>query len=184
MNRTVIVQQYDGASSDIAENDQEHNLHASKQGMWNICFLETQPAKSPETNVLDLSFFQALQAKQWSLGSETTIDELVAQVLQAFRDFEPRKIDCGFLILQGCLNDMLEVNGRNNNYKIWRMGKQVLFRQFGYLPRTFAADATLQVVQMFSGDDGGKISNIEDNDLNAGAGDGTIDQMIMPILTV
>ena len=63
MNRTVIVQ-HDGASSHIAENDQEFNLHA-KQGVWNIC-LETQSAKSPDSNVLDLSFFRALQAKQWS----------------------------------------------------------------------------------------------------------------------
>ena len=128
-------------------------------------------------------FSRALQAKQWSLGSETTIDGLVAQVLQTVQDFEPRKIDCGFLTLQGCLNDMLEVNGGNDS-KIRHVGKQALLRQFGYLPRTFAADATLQVVQMFSGDDGGKISNIGDNDLDAGAGDGTIDQMIMPISTV
>jgi hypothetical protein len=44
--------------------------------------------------------FRALQAKQWSLGSETTIDGLIAQVLQAFAEFKPRKIDCGFLTLQ------------------------------------------------------------------------------------
>ena len=60
------------------------NLHA-KQAVWNICLETQQPAKSPDTNVLDLSFFRALQAKQWSLGSETTVDGLVAQVLQAFK---------------------------------------------------------------------------------------------------
>ena len=73
MNHTLIVQ-HDRASSHIPENDQEFNLHV-KQGVWNIC-LETQPAKSPDTNVLHLSFFRALQARQWSLGSETTVDEL------------------------------------------------------------------------------------------------------------
>ena len=109
---------------------------------------------------------------------------LVARVLQAFQDFESRKIDCGFLTLQGCLNDMLEVSGRND-YKIRHMGKQVLLRQFGYQPpRTFAAtEEALQVVQMFSGD-GGEISDIGDNDSGAGAGDGAIGQMIMPIVTV
>jgi hypothetical protein len=72
------------------------------------------------------------------------------------------------------------MNG-GNNYIIWCTGKQVLLRQFGYLPRTFAAtDETLQVVQMFSGD-GGKISNTGENDLDAGAGDDAVDQMIMPI---
>ena len=54
MNRTVVIQ-HDGASAHIAENDQEFSLHA-KQGVWNIC-LETQPVKSPDKNVLDLSFF-------------------------------------------------------------------------------------------------------------------------------
>ena len=127
---TIIVQ-HDGASSHIPENDQNFNLHA-KQGLWKIC-LETQPVKSPDTNVLDLSFLE----RQWSLGSAMTIDGLVAQVLHAFQDFEPRKIDCGFLTIQGGLNDMLEVNG-GNNYKIWHMGEQFLLCQFGYLPRTFA----------------------------------------------
>jgi hypothetical protein len=65
--------------------------------------LEKQPAKSLDTNVLDQSFFRALQAKQWLLGSETTIDGLIAQVLQAFAEFEPRKIDCGFPTLQTLL---------------------------------------------------------------------------------
>ncbi len=107
--------QHDGASCHIKDNDVQFN-QAAKQGVWNIC-LEKQPAKSPDTNVLDLSFFRALQAKQWSLGSETTIDGLIAQVLQAFAEFEPRKFDCGFLTLQTCLNDMMEVNG-GNDYKI------------------------------------------------------------------
>jgi hypothetical protein len=99
----------------IKGSDVQFN-QAAKQGVWNIC-LEKRPAKSPDTNVLDLSFFRALQAKQWSLGSETTIDGLIAQVLQAFAEFESRKIDCGFLKLQTCLNDMMELNG-GNDYKI------------------------------------------------------------------
>jgi hypothetical protein len=54
MNRTVVIQ-HDGASAHIEENDQEFNLHA-KHGVWNICF-ETQPTMSPDTKVLDMSFF-------------------------------------------------------------------------------------------------------------------------------
>jgi hypothetical protein len=177
MERTVLIQ-HDGASSHIARNDVEFN-QAAKQGVWNIC-LETQPAKSPDTNVLDLSFFRALQAKQWRLGSETTIDGLVAQVLRAFVEFDPRKIDCGFLTLQTCLNDMLEVNG-GNNYKIRHLGKQAILREYGELPRSFAAtDEALQVFEMFTGD-GGEISDIEDEDSDAGADNGAVEQMIMPI---
>ena len=87
-------------------------------------------------------------------------------------------IASGFLTLHGCLNDMLEVNG-GNDYKIRRMAKPVLLRRFGYLPRTFAGTGeALQVVQMFCGD-GGKISDIGDDDSDA-----AIDQMIMPIAAV
>jgi hypothetical protein len=104
----------------------------AEQGAWNVC-LETQPTKSPDTNVLDLSFFRALQAKQRSLGSETTIDGLVAHVLRTFIEFDPRKIDCGFLTLQTCLKDMLEVNC-GNEYNIQHLGKQAILREeFGHL---------------------------------------------------
>ena len=170
--------QQDGASSHILANNVEFN-QAAKQGVWNIC-LETQPAKSPDTNVLDFSFFRALQAKQWSLGPETTIDGLIAQVQRAFAEFDPRMIDCGFLTLQTCLNDMLEVNG-GNNYKIRHLGKQAMLRENGELPRSFAAtDEALRVFEMFTGD-GGEISDSEDEDSDAGADDGAIQQMIMPI---
>jgi hypothetical protein len=177
LNRTVVIQ-HDGASCHIEDNDVQFN-QAAKQGVWNIC-LEKQPAKSPDTNVLDLSFFRALQAKQWSLGSETTIDGLIAQVLQAFAEFEPRKIDCGFLTLQTCLNDMMEVNG-GNDYKIRHLGKQALLRQFGYIPRSFQATAqALEVYQMFTGD-GREIHDSGDDNSDAGAGDGAVEQMIIPM---
>ena len=59
------------------------------------------------------------------------------------------------------------------------MGKQALLREHGEVPRTFAAtDEALQVVQMFI-EDGGEISDNGDDDSDAGAGDGAIDQMIM-----
>ena len=180
MNRTVVIQ-HDRALAHIEENDQEFNLHA-KQGVWNIC-LETQSAKSPDTNVLDLSFFRALQAKQWSLGPQTTIEGLVAKVLWAFGEFDPRKIHCGFLTLQTCLNDMLEVNG-GNDYKIRHLGKLAILHEFGEIPRTFAAtDEALQVKELFTGD-GVKIGDIGDDDSDAGAGYGAMEQMIMPLEAV
>lgn len=161
MLRRVVIQ-HDGASSHITNNDEEFG-RAARQGVWNI-LLETQPAKSPDTNVLDLSFFRALQAKQWSLGSETTIDGLIAQVLAAFRDFDPRKIDCGFLTLQTCLNDMLEAHG-GNNFKIRHLGKQSILREHGELPRSFGATAeALRVQRMFIGNGAPEISDNSSED--------------------
>ena len=177
MNRTVVIQ-HDGASAHIEENDQEFNLHA-KQGVWNIC-LETQPVQSPDMNILDRSFFRALQAKQWSLGPETTIEGLVAKVLWTFDEFDPRKIDCSYLTWQTCLNSMLEVNG-GNDYKIRHHGKLAILREFGEIPRTFAATGeALQVNELLTGD-GGEVGNIGDDDSDTGAGYGAMEHMIMPL---
>ena len=160
MHRQVIIQ-HDGASSHIERNDPEVLIHA-RQGVWNIS-LETQPAKSPDTNVLDLTFFRALQSKQWSLGSETTIDRLINQVLHAFRDFEPQKINFGFLTLQCCLDDMMAANG-GNDYRIRHMGKEVMLRN-GTLPRTIgASESALNVFILFSGDAAGDMIDIGDDD--------------------
>jgi hypothetical protein len=52
--RQIIIQQ-DGASSDIEDNDAVFEAVA-RTSLWNI-LLETQPAKLPDMNVLDLSFF-------------------------------------------------------------------------------------------------------------------------------
>jgi hypothetical protein len=56
-----------------------------------------------------------------------------------------------------------------------------LLRQFGYIPRSFQATAqALQVYQMFIGDEG-KIHDSGDDNSDAGAGNGVVKQMIIPI---
>ena len=65
------------------KNDQEFNLH-TKQGVWNIC-LETQLAKSPDTNVSDLSFLE--RCKQDS-GVWVQRRPLMGWLLRYFRLFE------------------------------------------------------------------------------------------------
>jgi hypothetical protein len=75
---------------------------------------------------------------------------------------------------------MMEVNG-GNDYKIQHLGNQALLRQFGYIPISFQATAqALQVYQMFTGD-GCKIHVSGDDNSDAGAGDGAVEQMIIPI---
>jgi hypothetical protein len=147
MNRRVIIQ-HDGALAHIEHNDPVFMIHAN-QGVWDIS-LETQPAKSPDTNVLDLSFSRALQSKQWSLGSETTIDGLIRQVLHAFTEFEAQKIKFGFLTLQCCLDDLLASHG-GNDYSICHIGKSAMLRN-GTLPQTIgASENALHVYNLFSG---------------------------------
>ena len=147
-NRNIIIQQ-DGAPAHIESNDAEF-LAAATTGLWNIS-LELQPPKSPDVNVLDLSFFRALQAAQWRRAPAYTIDGLIQQVNEAFAAFNPRKIDFGFITLQCCMDDILTANG-NNDYKIRHIGKEALLRQ-GQLPtRIAASESALHVFNMFRDD--------------------------------
>jgi hypothetical protein len=45
-------------------------------GNWNISLM-TQSPKLLDLNVLDLSFFWALQSKLWSNGHAETVDQLI-----------------------------------------------------------------------------------------------------------
>ena len=174
-NRRVIIQ-HDGATAHMIPSDDEEFYAHARQGRWDIC-LETQPAKSPDTNVLDLSFFRALQSLQWSLGSETTIDGLIRQTLRAFREFEPRLIDFGFLTLQCCLDDILKTYG-GNDYKIRHMAKATLLRN-GTLPQAIdvSADA-FDVYDLFKDNDSdgsdsdGDSTDTDSDDSSTGDDDG------------
>ncbi len=84
-DRNITIQQ-DGAPAHIDEDDAVF-VAAATDGLWNIK-LQTQPPKSPDLNLLDLSFFCALQSHQWRSGFENNINELVAQVQLAFATFE------------------------------------------------------------------------------------------------
>ena len=135
-NRNIVIQQ-DGASSHIDEDDAAF-VEVAQTGTWNIT-LETQPPKSPDLNVLDLSFFRALQSYQWRSGFVNTIEELIVQVQRAYETFPPRSIDFAFLTLQCCIDDILAIHG-DNDYFIRHMGKEGLLRM-GMLPTRIVASA-------------------------------------------
>ena len=161
-NRNIVIQQ-DGASSHIDENDAAF-VAAATGGVWNIK-LETQPPKSPDLNVIDLSFFRALQSHQWRSGFANTIDELIIQVQRAYQTFPPRAIDYSFLTLQCCIDDILGIYGAND-YAIRHMGKDALLRA-GNLPTRIVAKASaLATFNMFEGPAGGpdRVNNGENGD--------------------
>ena len=78
----------------------------------------------------------------------------------------------------------MEVNGAND-YKLRHVGKQALLREFGYIPRSFRAtdDEALQVYELFTGD-AGEIHDSGDDNSDAGAGNGAVEQMIIPMQAV
>ena len=79
---------------------------------------------------------------------------------------------------------MLEVNG-GNDYKIRHMGKLVLYVNLDIYQEPLQQQMRLFRLCKCSVVDGGKISDVGDDNSDAGAGDdGTIDQMILPIAAV
>jgi hypothetical protein len=99
-NRNKVIQQ-DSESSHIDEDDSAF-VEVAQTGVWNIK-LETQPPKLSDLNVLDLSFFRALQLYQWRSGFANFIEELlsiVQQVQLAYQTFLPKSIYFAFLTLQ------------------------------------------------------------------------------------
>jgi hypothetical protein len=166
-NRDIVLQQ-DGASAHIPADDMEFGLVA-RSGTWNINIL-TQPPKSPDTNVCDLSFFRALQSEQWRSGIEDTIDGLITQVLRTFERFNERKNDFGFLTLQCCLDDILIRNG-GNDYSIRHMGKERMLRE-GILPdRIEASEAAIHTFNFVTNPPRLR----EDDDANGDANNAAVD---------
>jgi hypothetical protein len=95
-------------------------------------------------NHLDLTFFRALQYKQWDNGFALEIDGLIKQVTRAYKESPSWKIDFGFLTLQSCLQEIIMSNC-GNEYKIPHIGKERLLRS-ATLPDPITAWANACVV--------------------------------------
>ncbi|ETV68210.1 hypothetical protein H257_15789 [Aphanomyces astaci] len=130
--RTIMLQ-HDNARAHVTTSDaklQESFRQYAVQG-WSFQ-LAPQPANSPDLNVLDLGFFAALQSLQHR-ESARTIDDLVANVAKAFKDYPFERLDHTFMTLQSCLLETIRVAG-DNTYKIPHLRKQRQAR-LGILPR-------------------------------------------------
>ena len=130
-NYKVIIQQ-DGAKSHIKPTDPGWLATLEALGVNNKVELYTQPANSPDHNLNDLGFFNALQS-MYHCTCPTNITELIDMVKQSYNGFETAKINRIWLTLQSCLNMTIDKEG-DNIYKIPHMNKAGLERQ-GRLPK-------------------------------------------------
>ena len=123
-----IQLQQDGAKSHILEDDVEFKEAVDKIGLNLTVF--TQLPNSPDTNILDLGFFRAIQ----SLNNDCPAneEELIKSVEKAYGEYPYRKLNHVWLTLQSCLNKIIENDG-GNDYKILHMGKESLQKR-GLLP--------------------------------------------------
>ena len=126
-NGRIRLQQ-DGAKSHILEDDVEFKEAVAEIGLNLTMF--TQLPNSPDTNILDLGFFRAIQS--FNDDCPANEEELIKLVEKAYGEYPYRKLNRVWLTLQSCLNMIIENDG-GNDYKIPHMGKESLDRR-GLLP--------------------------------------------------
>lgn len=124
--------QHDNAKPHLGLGEDPEFVAAATENGWNIS-IYAQPPNSPDTNVLDLGFFNGIQALQHTMPSSNTGD-LIAAVQTAFQNYEPQKLNNSFLTMFQCFNKIAIHNG-NINYAIPHMGKATLINN-GELPVT------------------------------------------------
>jgi len=102
-----------------------------EMGFGESIVLYNQPSQSPDTNLLDLGFFNAIQSAYYRKSPRTHRD-LLRCVQEAHDEFDSNKINRMWLTLMSCYNEIIEIHG-DNNYKIPHMSKAKLERE-GTLP--------------------------------------------------
>ncbi|XP_010684900.1 uncharacterized protein LOC104899411 [Beta vulgaris subsp. vulgaris] len=111
-------------------------VQASNRDIRLVC----QPPNSPDSNVLDLGFFRAIQALK-DQTSPRNCQELVKNVKDAYNDFCPKKGNKVFLSLQLLMIEIMKVKG-SNRYEQRHVGKTALERQ-RILPLVFSPSPEL-----------------------------------------
>ena len=126
-NARIRLQQ-DGAKSHIMEDDVEFKEAVDEIGLNLTVF--TQSPNSPDTNILHLGFFRAIQS--FNDDCPANEEELIKLVEKAYGEYPFCKLNRVWLTLQSCLNMIIENDG-GNDYKILHMGKEAMERR-GLLP--------------------------------------------------
>jgi hypothetical protein len=95
--------------------------------------------------------FWALQSKEWSNGHAKTVDQLIEKVLLAFDEFDPMKLNFGWLTLMSCFDDVINCHGDNDYAILVHMQKEKRLCD-GTLPNLLIpSDEALEVFDMMGG---------------------------------
>ncbi|KAK9682246.1 hypothetical protein RND81_10G060800 [Saponaria officinalis] len=137
LSKHIYIQQ-DNAKPHIQNNDPEFMAAANSDGFH--IQLVFQPPNSPDLNCNDLGYFRALQSLQ-SKTTAKTVDALVNEVMQAFTEYSPSKLNNIFLSLQAVMVEIMKCKG-HNNFSLPHMGKGHLVA-IGMLPRNLMVNEDL-----------------------------------------
>ena len=130
-DRATVRFQHDNAKSHFDNNDVDWRAKAVADRRIKFTLVE-QPANSPDSNILDLGFFRAIQSLQFCQEPATTIDGLIANVEKAYTDYDPIKLNRTWLTHMSCMDETAKAYG-DNNYSIPHIGKEAMERA-GHLP--------------------------------------------------
>jgi hypothetical protein len=130
IGKSLYIQQ-DGAPNHIKIDDPTFQQFASQDG-WKIK-LGNQSANSPETNVQDLTLFQALQSDFYKRSYFRSVENLIKEVEAAYWEFETRQIEKAFLTLVSVCDEIICCH-RGIDYKIPHMGKYAILCETNRLP--------------------------------------------------
>jgi hypothetical protein len=133
----IYIQQ-DNAKTHIDVNDPA--FVQAVQAYGRDVRLTCLPPNSPDLNVLDLSFFAAIQAL-FEKGTPNNINDIVAKVDQAYQDYPVQRANRIFLTQQSCMMEIMKHNG-GQHYNIPHMNKKTLELQ-GRLPTTLSCPLQL-----------------------------------------
>ena len=140
-SKSIKIQQ-DNASSHVLLDDAKV-LAACTDSGWDIRMVN-QPAKSPDLNVLDLGFFNAIQSLQYQRPSKN-IDTLIGSVNEAFLELSDEKLENNFQTLRAVMRAILENEG-SNDFKIPHSGKDRARREGFFGDRQTVSVPTVEAV--------------------------------------
>ena len=118
LSRKIYIQQ-DGAKSHIGEDDKEFKDTLAEQDIK--MELYTQVANSPDVNLLDLGFFQAIQSFNNVVPKNE--EELIHMVSVAYDNYPRDKLNHTWLTLQSVFNQII-LNHGDNDYNIEHLLKE------------------------------------------------------------
>ena len=99
---------------------------------WNIKLLN-QPPNSPDTNILDLGFFNSIQSLQ-DRTTLNTVDELIEEVKRVFTAQESEALGRVWTTYQSVLEKIMLAKG-DNDFKMPHLHKKTANRRGAPIPR-------------------------------------------------
>ena len=120
LSRKIWIQQ-DGAKSHINTDDNEFKEVLQDQELNAGLF--TQAANSPDVNLLDLGFFQAIQS--FNDVAPKNKQELIQSAQDVYTNYPRKRLNGMWLTLQIVFNQIILCN-RDNDYNVEHLSKENL----------------------------------------------------------